>query len=396
MTAQPLSPTASQRATDCTEASTEMTEKSLQKNWFELGKLFYRAANSPIDGKSFSLYFGLILGIGLSVVAALNFAIDPLAQYGTGLLPPIVQTSRENKVQGLPAYASNSTQPVEGLILGSSRVLKIEPDYLQERTGHKFYNAGVNHGKPEDMLAMVRYFETVQHQYPKIAIIGVDVIAFQDLLPIDARLLANRSLRGLIPEAINWSQRLSPLADLFSFQQTKSSVKSVIHHFRVGDAPVLESLTDDGTIDYHSRESRIEAGTYDFESALEYNRREFQEFFIGYDKLSQQRLNLLKLAVKKLADNQCRVYLFITPEHPALLDTLRKKTTYQDRHNELANELSAFASASEVHFQDLALIDSFGGDPNQFVDGIHPLEFNTRLMIDQLIPLRKEEGADAL
>ena len=90
-----------------------------------------------------------------SAVALLNWTVNPYAQYAPHFIPPLVQTSCAEKVALLQHRDPRPT----GLILGSSRVMKLEPTYLQQKTGLRFFNAGVNHGKIEDVLAFVRFYE---------------------------------------------------------------------------------------------------------------------------------------------------------------------------------------------------------------------------------------------
>jgi hypothetical protein len=47
-----------------------------------------------------------------------------------------------------------------------------------------------------------------------------------------------------------------------------------------------------------------------------------------------------------------------------------------------------------VDFVDLSRLESFAGDPKQFVDGIHPLEPNTRRMIDRLVPVGERTSGE--
>lgn len=82
--------------------------------------------------------------IGLSanlclLIAITNYVVNPYSQYSTKVIAPLVQTSRATKV----ALMQRHDHAPEGLILGSSRVLKVEPAYLRQKLGLEFFNARV-------------------------------------------------------------------------------------------------------------------------------------------------------------------------------------------------------------------------------------------------------------
>jgi hypothetical protein len=292
----------------------------------------------------------------------------------------MVQTSRATKVNLLgrmkPAPA--------GLVLGSSRVLKLEPHYLESKFGMQFFNAGVNYGKPEDHLAMLRYYHCQFGTYPRLVVLGLDVHGFSDALPFDARLLSNAALVRQIPDAVGWEARWQRWKELLSWQQSTASVKSLCHHLRGrADPEPAESFREDGLLVYHDREQQMAQGTYDFDAALAYNKQEYRQLFANFDRLSPHRIKLFHALVKTCNQHNTQLVVFLTPMHPALADYLGT-TCYPQRRGELAHFLSSQAAAMRFAFCDLSEIDQFDGDPAVFVDGIHPLEPNTRRIIDRL------------
>lgn len=326
----------------------------------------------------------MVIGVSVAMfvaIAATNFVVNPYAQYGGTWIEPLVQTSRATKVQLL---TSTKTAP-EGLILGSSRVLKLEPAYLQEKLGHDFFNAGVNYGKPEDFLAMLRLYQSHVGTLPRTVVLGLDVHGFSPTLPMDARLLSNQHLAGEIQELIPLDDRFNRWKELLSWQQTTSSLKSLKRWVKnETDESPIESFCDDGLLVYHQREREIAEGTYDFAGALDYNKHEYRQLFAGYDKLSAERIETLKTIVDTCASNGSRLIIFMTPMHPELINHL-SDTSYAARQAELKEHLAHKASLGRFVFNDLSTVQTFNGDAGQFVDGIHPLESNTRKMIDLMV-----------
>lgn len=317
----------------------------------------------------------------LCLTGLLNWLINPMAQFQTAFIPPVVQTSRAQKAE----LAQNPNVKYDGVVLGSSRVLKFEPQYLQQKTGVVFVNLGVNHCRSEDLLAMARLIHDTQPNFPELAIVGVDVAMFSDAQPPDTRLVAHRELRKRIPEFISTLDILSSHTNLISYQQTKASLGSLKRwlSFR-NDAP-KESFAEDGMIVYHERESEIADGTYDFESALAYNRAEYERLFGSFPRLSPARVGVFKSFVELLRKSKCRCCFFLTTTHPRLETHLRESRDYDARLSDVRNLLGELADDEQIDFMDFTSVASFEGNATNFVDGIHPLESNTRLMINALV-----------
>ncbi|MCA9216232.1 MAG: hypothetical protein KDB27_24355 [Planctomycetales bacterium] len=330
-----------------------------------------------------------IVAICLFIVAAFNFVVDPYAQYPSNVVPPIVQTSRAQKVELLAAM---KPEP-EGLVLGSSRVMKLEPQFLKEQTGLSFFNAGVNFGKPEDCLALLRYYRDLSGHEPKLVVLGIDVSAFSDHNKADSRLLANPALLPYVKDWVPFSDRFQRWRELLSWQQTKMSITSLR---RKADSESGDlQIRDDGLLVYTQREREISEGTYDFQSALEYNKREYKQLLLGFETVSRRRLQMLVAIAEECSRGGCELVVFFTPMHPELYQYVDEATEIVARKRELHVHISELADKCGFSFVDLSTIDTFDGDPAQFVDGVHPLEPNTRKMIQRILPghLTKEQYA---
>lgn len=315
-------------------------------------------------------------------VACLNFIVNPYAQYPVRWFKPLVQTSRAQKV----LLMGQMSTPPEGLILGSSRVLKLEPDYLQQKTTLSFFNAGMNYAKPEDYLAVLRHYHDQTGRLPRMVVLGLDVTSFSDANAVDARLLCQPELARQIPDVINFRDRYRRWQELLSWQQTKMSIQSARGHLSGGTGrPVTESYRPDGLLVYHEREAQIADGAYDFKAALDYNKREYKQLLAEFPRLSQRRCQLLEALVQLCRKGDVQLVVFTTPMHPELVDYLSSTTPLTERRTELVRYLQRAADRHHFQFHDLSDIQSFSGNASLFVDGIHPLEPNTRQMINRLL-----------
>ena len=342
------------------------------------------ASSQPVSASTASRRFCVqclaMCALGFAAIATLNFVVNPYAQYPTRLFRPLVQTSRSQKVEILKRLSP----PPEGLVLGSSRVLKLEPDYLESKTGIRFCNVGVNYGKVEDYLAMLRLYEETYGRSPRMVVIGLDIHGFSDSIPTDARLLSNPLLSAQVPDVIPFADRFHRWEELLSWQQTKMSLKS-LRSRGADDAAPIKSFRDDGLIVYHQREQQIAEGDYDFEGALDYNRNEYKHLFLGYDQLSLKRAETFFKIADYCRRNRSQLAVFLTPLHPRLQQHLVESTSFSSRKKQVTEFVRSQAMHHGFAFVDLSTVSAFDGDEQAFVDGIHPLEPNTRLMIDRIV-----------
>lgn len=322
-----------------------------------------------------------------SFVAACNWIVNPFGQYSPKLMKPIVQDSRSEKFE---LFERLESQP-DGLILGSSRAMKFEPSYLAERTSLSFFNFSVNHGRPEDFLATVRMYRSRFGKFPKAVLIGVDVASLNDIVPNDARLSAEPKLFAFVRDVLPWNEEFDRFSQLLSYQQFSSSIKSICAVIGLkGTKENEERFDGDGVIQYLKRQSQLADGTYNFEDAIEYNEQEFLSVFGQLKELSTKRLDYLRETIRLCESNDCQVYLFTTVNHPQLRAVLIAKTEFPKIEQKAIQVLTQLAQEYGAQFVDFGTIESFAGDAKAFVDGIHPLESNTRRMVDRVMPRSSE------
>ena len=352
---------------------------------------FLRCMARPLAPRTYTCVFVATLSALLLLVGLFNLCVNPYGQYGRRGLPPIVQDTRTQKTD----LFNDLSAPADGLILGSSRSMKIETSYLNERTSLQFFNYGVNHGRPEDYVAILKMYHAQTGRLPKAVVMGVDIASLNDIVPADARISAEPRLFRHIQRDIPWHEEFERYSQLLSLHQTKASFKSVARFVKrkspeYEDTAKEEFFGADGVIHYARRSMEMERGDYDFEAALDFNQREFRALFSNFRSLSPTRLQFLRDAVKLCTENDCRVYLFTTVHHPRLREQLVAKTKFESRESEAIEWLQKLSQETGARFLDLGRIEAFNGDPSLFVDGIHPLEPNTRKMADCLFRLTKE------
>lgn len=344
--------------------------------------------------KSFCIAFFTGFAVLMSMTAGLNWVCDPTAKFQTGILPPIVQPMRRQKLELIEARS----QPIEVLVLGSSRVLQLDPEYLQDQTGMKSFNAGVNHGRLEDALGLLRFTYQRQGTFPKLVLLGLDVAAFDSSVPEDARLTQTRELYELVPEGHDWRQTLESFSELFSWHETRNSIDSlqrVIGLKKPSDRPI-ESLRDDGMLQYHRRDQQLESGQYDFAAALQYNLAETQRMLSKMPSLSEKSFHLLHGLLDECRHHDCHIIAFLTPYHPTLRNQLKEIDKLENFEDQICERVELWSDSYSMRFHDLRSVSHYGGQPSRFYDGIHPDSSETRRMIDLLLSHERQRLVHAL
>jgi hypothetical protein len=324
----------------------------------------------PGFGRAFLAVFGLML-LG---IALLNFLVNPMGIYPTRLFPTATWNTRDMKAE-LLAHANPKPQV---LILGSSTAMKLSPAEVERLTGLPAFNAAVAGGLTEDYYFMLRYAVERAHAEPKLVIIGVDVWAFDNHLPMDETLLESQSLRYLFPRnelLLEWKR----VYKLFTLQQLRLSARSL----RLRTL-VKTHLEPDGYQRYDINEADRARGHYDLEGKIEEKAADYVDRYSGYTGISTERQHYLEDTLRYCHERGIKVILFVTPMHPRVVAAVESKG-YGDRKKEVLAMLDHFSKEWEVPVYDFSAIENFGGNPTWFYDGVHTDERNSDLMMVQLL-----------
>ena len=102
--------------------------------------------------------FLAIFGLAFLAVLGLALLVNFLGN-GSGMMPSPLAPSRLErawKTRRIDALVQEGRMP-QAIILGSSRVMQIRPDYVQAITGRRAFNYGVSMGCTVDFLTQLRY-----------------------------------------------------------------------------------------------------------------------------------------------------------------------------------------------------------------------------------------------
>jgi hypothetical protein len=329
----------------------------------------------------FSTLLVLLLG-----TFAFNVMLDPTADWGTDLAPPLLRTSREVKVE----LVERMTPKPRVLILGSSRVMKFEPDEVAKYIGGPVFNAGVNSARVEDYLAMLRYVLEDLNAPVTHIVVGIDLGAFSNSIPMGARLSNIPELARQLDNSTfkDLKQHLNKATRTISIAHLKLSLKSL--YYRLTSYPKRRShFKPDGYLYYDVWDDQIARGTFDPAPLIKGSQSEYVRRMEGYTALSVERIAHFRTLIALCERRDIRVTVFITALHPSLDAFLT--TTIQD-YARLKRDLDAFLDAeSRGSFRYVRTwnIADYGGHSQDFYDGAHPTTTNTRL---QLLHIFQDTG----
>lgn len=314
----------------------------------------------------------------LGFVMTLNYFVNPLGKYASRELPTLVWTGREDKANLLEQYQNNP----EVLILGSSRTMKLDPAYIEEKTNLDTFNAGVNSARTEDYYVMLKYAVEELNVKPKYVILGIDVEGFHNNAPPDDRLVYNQKFAKYLYEDDKEST-FSMLKSLITYDQTAASARSLM--FAMTEYPTKETAYDkNGFLHYVKKEEEIKKG--EFQADIDSYVIKYKNRFNNFTEIDKGRKNYFDHFLAFAEENEIEVIGFITTLHNDVLEELQKTRNYDERKKELLAFLDLMKDKhSNFSYNDFDTVDKYNGSLAAFYDGAHIREENANKLAMRLM-----------
>ena len=311
--------------------------------------------------------------------------VDPDSEYGTGKFPPPLANARQTKQKAFKSFAA--THNVEGLILGSSRSMQMEPALAEKLTGYQFFNFSVQNAMVEDYLAIYRWV-LAQGANPKLLVIGVDVEALDPADKIDVRLRHNEPLDAVLTgQSGELTDKVERAGDELNIENAMAIAKGV--ELKVRPAKQTDVVEPDGHTEYPYDEEDIRSGKFNLQKMIAQTIPTYAANYKNMDKLSPQREEWLTQLVQEAAAHHAEVFLWVPPLHPETVKVLDQSTPYGDR----LKDTIAFVQSLQAQFPstvravDLSSPEKFGGNDTDWRDGAHMNKRNaTRALTTILTP----------
>jgi hypothetical protein len=324
--------------------------------------------------RRFTQVFLLVLLGGLATTAAVAVLVDPFRVFGTGRIPTEVVNERVIK----PELFLAASPPPQAIILGSSRVYKLDPRCVTELTGLPAFNFGVGNGNAEDWYAIMGFVTEHGRAPVRELLIGIDVDGFDT--HSDHRLeIAPRLGEYVGHGRLSWGEATRVLFGQDAFQY---GLRSIWFTLRPADRGHPNYFGPDGLEFEPERDERIQRGTYSFEDATAKQARRIKRLAAdGFDALSPARVALFRTVIHAARARGTEIDVFVAPMSP-VLSKARSFSQIPQREAELDALLSQLEREGMVHYHRLAEVEDLGRDPVGFYDGAHMTESTaTRVLL---------------
>ena len=304
------------------------------------------------------------------VAAAIVFGlVDPRGDFGTGIFPLVVRDTRAEKMQLFDAYQQH--QSIDGLVIGSSRSMKLAPSYLAERTGLRFFNFGVDNARAEDYLAIERLVR--EHgASPRLVIIGLDLEALHDDDEPDSEFLKDAAFRRSVG---GYDDRWSTLR-AYKRAYTVNYARDALLSMRLALGSTRRPryyFEPDGRLRDVSTEDQRARGEPVFDERLSACLDIYVQRFEKMTTLSSRRLSYLERTIAEVRNSGGRILIWLTPVHPLTIARLESFTRYRKLHREAVAYLERLRATPGVEVRDLSDPDLFGGaETEEWDDCAHP------------------------
>jgi hypothetical protein len=302
----------------------------------------------------------------LSGIALINFLVNPFRLYPCRLVAPAAVDDHTTKLELLRCRRPQL------LVLGSSRVLKLEPAYLERRTGLRAFNLGVASGQAEDSLCLLRYATEGLRLPVRWVVLGVDVDSFTPTAPVNPQLRKNPCLRAFLPPELRpgWTAPIGDLLEALTLDQLTMSIRALWP--RSGRR--LGRFDADGLLHNAAEKRPLD---------LSLDMRPYMRRFGNYSYLSPARLGYLDEIARLCRRRRIRLSVFLTTVHAQYARSVA--ATYWPRYRELVPLMERKAPKEGFTFTDCSQVEKYGGDPNDFYDCSHVKCGNSRRIIDHVI-----------
>jgi hypothetical protein len=321
----------------------------------------------------------------MAVVGAFNTLADPYGLIGMKLLPTVTTSDRTIKADAV----EHLKQPPELVVLGSSRSMRYMPGHFEEVTGLRTFNGGVNGiGGTADAWAMVNFIhDTWPTSDPKYFWL-LDVESFvpfkvQGRTANEPRLAQYVEGSGTIrktPSSIAkavWDNRSS----VFSLASAKDSLRVIMNRKKV------KKTYDEYRKRFHADGSMADRPL----TKSEWNKRwpksvkRYTDLYTdAYFSLDPKAQKYFEDTLAFMNEKGATPLIVLTPINPKLrkyVDPLG----WPERHKQVVDYVESLKTRYDFVFVDITDITKWGGDPEQFYDGVHMTTINTAKAVDYVL-----------
>jgi hypothetical protein len=353
------------------------------------GKLKQRVIPDPPEmsqssgGRAFwfVLVLALVTVLVLGGALTLNVIADPYGSVGTGLFPTVTTSDRTVKADKVERLE----QGPELVVLGSSRAMRYEPSYLEQRTGLSTFNAGINGiGGTADAWAMTRFIHDTWEDTDSAYLWLLDVESFVPF-EVGARTPDGAGDAGqpYVGEGVGelaravWENRSTLLSLDTAYDSTRLLLQR--DEARSKQREYRRRILDDGLLERRAWSAKEWKRRWP-QSVERYStlHREF------YRELDPTAREYVEKTLAFMNERGQTPVVALTPINPRLRRILAP-LGWTDRHEEVVAYLESLRGEYDLVLVDMTDPQVFGFDRREWYDGVHMTTVNTRPAIDYIL-----------
>jgi hypothetical protein len=332
----------------------------------------------------FVLILVLVTALVMGGVLALNVIADPYGSVGTHYFPTVTTSDRTVKADKIEQLQAGP----ELVVLGSSRSMRYEPEYLKEKTGLSTFNAGVNGiGGTADAWAMSQFIHDTRPEADPAYLWLLDVESFVPFEvgartanePRMAQYVGQPSI-GEGPREFAralWENR----STLLSLDTAWDSARLLLfrEEAKSSQSKYRRQILDDGVL--KPRQWTEKEWKRRWPNSIERYSDLHQNLYKGLDPTAKEYFE--KTLAFMNEQGQTPV-LVLTPINPKLRRILAP-LGWRDRHREVVAYAESLQGAYDFVFLDMTDPRVFDFDKKEWYDGVHMTTVNTRPAIDHIL-----------
>jgi hypothetical protein len=316
----------------------------------------------------FLLVFAGCIAVFAIVWSSLAVIVNPRGDFTTRFFPRVVLHDRGEKMQLFRRYFAGGA--IEGVVLGSSRVMKFNPSELGSAR-ERWFNFGVNSATAEDLLAIARWIKS-QGCQPRKLLIGIDTSTLDDSLEEPEDLQQNETLLALIEghtetRAESLMREARDLKAAFSISYAQDILHAITLRRRP-QTPIYE-FGPDGGLNYALWDRERALGTYDQASHVRDCLADYHRSLAHLDQVSPRRRRYLETLLREARDAGMTVTLWTTEFQPSSEADLEATAhgSAGSAYRRVVAELGSRYGARVVDFHSLTAASS----DSQWYDCVH-------------------------
>jgi hypothetical protein len=327
----------------------------------------------------------LVAGVAVAVAGAL-VVVDRLHAEKTAPVSPVSEPGADPRVWPkeliVPSERSfkldlieKLDKPPEVIFFGGSRSSRLEGSYVQEKTGLTGFNLAFTNGKPEDAWAFAHYLHDRSPQTKLRWIWGIQPWTFKDR-PMDAALIQDPRLNRYFPDTLlrDQGKLLPQTPDKVPKHRPGYNWRYAADGARVWDyydQKYSEGLTFEEVIAKAVARASTTVGEQTvIPPGTPFRMTRARSYF------EKTLAYLNQIGVKPI--------LVGMPMQPTVLQAF-VDAGGQKSYPRFLEYVDSLHKKYDFDFIDLLHVDSFGGDPDDFYDGVHLRRENAHRLIDKLI-----------